>query len=93
MANFTLAESFELYLSASYTYTAYNSRTFTQTVNKRTVSTKEHQGLFTSEAGAIFNPWDFVGITLKYTSNRNNSNNSTSAYQSHLYAFDIAIRL
>jgi hypothetical protein len=90
---FNASEAFELFANASLTHTIYSQRTFQQTTHNRTTNVKEHQSLTVMEAGATYTLFGKLPITAKYTSNRNSSNNSASAYQSKVFGISLGLKI
>ncbi len=91
--NYNIGENVESYLSSSLVYTAYSNQTFQTRVRNRTVTNKEQQTLFTTEAGVILNFIENVPLTVKYQINKNSSNNPESAYKSHIFVFNASLKI
>jgi hypothetical protein len=90
--SFNATDELEFFVNLLLTYTSYSGRTFTETKNNRTLTVKEHQSLFSSEIGAIYTFFDKIPVTAKYSTTRNSSNNSASAYKSKVFSFNIGLR-
>lgn len=91
---FTPTDKWEIFGSISYSATNYSGRNVTITPPKgKSYTTKETQELVTTSIGTNYNLFDILDLTLKYTSNRNSSNNNTNAFASKVTTFNISLRL
>lgn len=87
-------EKWEIFGSISYTSTNYSGRTITITPPKgKSYTTKENQEIVTTSIGTVYNLFDVLDLSAKYTNNRNSSNNNTNAYASKVTTFSISLRI
>jgi hypothetical protein len=89
---FIPSDSWEFSLNLSYTHTKYSGRPITSTVKGRAVNVDEYQGLVTTEVGTIYNLTQNLSLQGKYSTSKNNSNNSSSAYVTNLFSGNIGFR-
>lgn len=86
-------DTWELFLSGSYTRTTYSGRTVTRTIrNNKTVTEKEYQELFSTDLGVIYSFPQYISLTAKYSNSSNSSNNSTSAYKASILYLGTGIK-
>lgn len=93
LLSYNATDALELFANASLTHTIYSQRTFQQTSGPRTINAKEHQTLVSTEAGATYTFFEKLLVTAKYSTNRNSSNNSSSAYQSNVFSFNFGLKI
>lgn len=82
----------EHFISIAYAYTKYSGRTVSETVSGKVVQNQEHQKLITLEIGTLYNLTENLTLQAKYSTNKNTSNNSQSAYIAHLISASIGFR-
>ena len=93
LISFNPTENWELFLSGSFSRTNYSGRSI-QTIAKknRPGSVDEYQELATYEIGGIYTIANLVPVQVKYSTNKNTSNNSASAYKAGILSFNISIK-
>ena len=85
-------DQWEHFINLSYGYTKYSGRNVTEIISGKTVENQEHQKLTTIEIGTLYNLTDNLTVQAKYSSNKNTSNNSSSAYNAHIISGSIGFR-
>ena len=92
LISFNPTENWELFVSGSFSRTNYSGRSIQTMVKKKPVSVDEYQELTTEEVGAIYTIANLVPVQVKYSTNKNTSNNSASAYKAGILSFNISIK-
>jgi hypothetical protein len=90
--NFNPNDNLEFSVSGNLIYTAYSHRTFQQTNNARTLNIKENQSLFSNDFSVTYTFFDKLPVQLKYSTVKNSSNNSASAYATHVTAVNFGFK-
>lgn len=86
-------DSWEYFIDGNYSHTNYTGRTVTRTIRpNKTVTEKEYQELFNTDAGVIFSFLQYASLTAKYTHSKNTSNNSTSAYSANIAYLGLGLK-
>jgi hypothetical protein len=92
LASYSPNDNWEFFADGSYTYTLYSDRSITSIVKGKTVTRKEYQELKNAEVGTIYSFERFVTLQAKYSTGKNNSNNSASAYSANVTSLGISFK-
>jgi len=93
LISYTPNDNWEIYLDGSISFTKYSRRTVSTIVKGRKSNENEHQELSSAGMGAIYTITEKFPLEVKYTSSKNSSNNSTSAYKAQILSFNIGMKL
>lgn len=92
LLSFTPNDDWEIFVNGSYTYTRYSGRNVDSTVNGKVVSKNEFQESTSADLGVTYNATSFASLQVKYQTNKNTSNNTTSGYKANVASFAMAFR-
>ena len=93
LVSFTPNDNWEIFIDGSYSHTTYSGRIVSTVVKKRTVSDSEYQNLKSADIGTIYTIANKFPLQIKYSTNNNSSNNSTSAYNAEILSFGIGMKI
>ncbi|MDD4976332.1 MAG: hypothetical protein PHY93_18380 [Bacteriovorax sp.] len=93
LISFTPNDKWEIFIDGSYSHTTYSGRSVTTVVRRKNVTADEYQELKSAEIGAIYTLANLFPIQVKYSTNKNTSNNSNSAYKAEILSFSIGMKL
>jgi hypothetical protein len=95
MLSYTPNDNWEFFLDGSYGHTTYSGRIVTTITTKPFKSTKkdESQDLVSMDAGIGYNFTEVFSLQGKLENDKNNSNNTTSAYKANIVSLDFSARI
>ncbi|MBC7538123.1 MAG: hypothetical protein H7281_04840 [Bacteriovorax sp.] len=92
LISYTPNDKFEFFVDGSFSHTKYSGRSIVTVVKNKNVTTSEYQELKSAGIGAIYTLANMFPIQLRYSTNKNSSNNSTSAYKAQILSISVGMK-